>query len=352
MHKLPRGTLLTSVSPAKAARQDVSPLAWVVALGRRQIQRREAGLAGALFFTCVFLSFASPYFLEPGNLLSIGRNASEVGILAVGMTVVLIVGQVDLSVGSVFAAGGMTSAIILASSRSPLVAVGAALAAGATTGLVNGVLVGYAKLNSFMVSLGTLNVVLGLILLWSNGGTVVIAGHGLTDQEVAPFVFLGSTLPGGINMELVIFACVAITTAWMLRTTKLGFNMFAIGGNTEAARIAGLRVPLVTVIAFIICGIFAALAGVLSLSFVGSMTPISGADLEFDVFAAAVIGGASLAGGRGSILGTVLGAVFLSVIRNGFILIGVSSLAQSVAIGVIILVAISIDRFITARQNL
>lgn len=342
---------VTRVSRVHADRHALSSFAPVIALARRQSQRREAGLAGALLLTCIFLSFASPYFLDPGNLLSIGRNGSEVGILALGMTVVLIVGQVDLSVGSVYAAGGIVSGTFLVSTGSPFLAVGLALFAGGIAGLVNGILVGYAKLNSFMVSLGTLNLVQGLLLLWTMGASVTIAGHDLTGQQTAPFLFIASNLPGGINMELVIFVILATTTAWMLGSTKIGFYIFAVGGNPEAARIVGLQVPMVTVTAFIISGIFASLAGISALSFVGSMNPTTGTDLEFDVFAAAVIGGASLAGGRGSILGTFLGAMFLSVIRNGFILIGVSSFAQSVAIGLIILVAISVDRFVTARQK-
>ena len=292
---------------------------------RRLLERREAGLAGALLCACTLLAIASPHFLTVANLLTIGRNASEVGILALGMTIVLILGQVDLSVGSTYAAGAIATGTALAATGSTPLAIAAGLSVGALVGLLNGVAVGYFHLNSFMVTLGTLNIVRGLVLLETQGASVSVEGHGIPQSQIDAFSFLGSQLPGGINMELIIFLALAAVTSWALRSTKLGFDMFATGGNQEAARIAGLRVPVVIVVAFVISGLFAALAGVLALSFVGTMAPSTGGELAFDVFAAAVIGGASLSGGRGSMLGTLLGALFLSVARNGFILIGVSS---------------------------
>jgi ribose/xylose/arabinose/galactoside ABC-type transport system permease subunit len=318
--------------------------------GRQRLQAREAGLAVALFVSVAVMSLLTPYFLTLSNLLTLGRNGSEVGILALGMTIVLITGHVDLSVGALYAAGGIVAGLVLGKTGSPVAAVLAAVATGAAAGGLNGTLAGYLRLNSFMVTLATLNILRGALLILSGGSTVSYTQYGLSDSQTAPFAALAATLPGGINMELVLFLVLVVAMAFMLRNTRLGFEMYAVGGNPTASRIAGVRVARITMIAFVFSGALAAFAGVLAMSFVGSMNPSTGTGLEFDVFAAAVIGGASLVGGRGSMVGTLMGAMFLSLARNGFILLGVTAFAQTIAIGILILVAIGIDHFVSERQ--
>jgi ribose transport system permease protein len=297
------------------------------------------------------LTLLTPNFASLGNLLTIGRNASEVGIIALGMTIVLITAHVDLSVGAVYAAGGIAAGLLLIATGSAYVAIAGGIAVGCSVGIVNGILAGYLGLNSFMVTLATLGIVRGITVIATGGTTVSISGHGIPDDQLELFRLLGTKLPSGITGQLIIFLVLVAVMAWILRSTKPGFLLYAVGGNPEASRIVGIRVPRVVVGAFAVSGAFAALAGITAMSFVGSLNPASGAGLEFDVFAASVIGGASLAGGRGSMIGTMLGALFLSVARNGFILLGVSAFMQEIAIGVIILAAIGIDRWVTLRQS-
>src|SRR5581483_11532157 len=307
------------------------------------------GLFVALVVICIGMSIAAPAFSSVNNLLTVGRNASEVGIMALGMTIVLVTGQVDLSVGALYATGGITAGIVMSHSGSPAAAIAAALGMG----IAIGGLVGFLDLNSFMVTLGTLTIATGVLELVTGGTSVTLPQTGSAAAHLGTFLFLATKLKnlGGINMEFVFFLALVVVLGRVLRYTKLGFEMYAVGGNREAARIGGIRVPLIIVAAFAFSGALAAFAGVLAMSFVGSMDPSSGTDLEFNVFAASVIGGASLAGGRGTMFGTLLGALFLSVAENGFILLGVSPFAQTVAVGVLIIIAIGIDRWVSGRQR-
>jgi ribose transport system permease protein len=316
----------------------------------QSLRAREAGLFVALVLIGIGMSIAAPEFSTIDNLLTIGRNASEIGIMALGMTIVLITGQVDLSVGALYAAGGIAAGKMLGATGSPSGAIVVALLVGAAAGVVNGSLVGYLQLNSFMVTLGTLSVATGILQVVTSGTTIALPQIGPNAAHLDTFLFLAKKLPGGINMELVFFLILVVVMGWMLRSTRFGFNMHVVGGNPKAARIAGTRVSLVIVAAFALSGALAAFAGVLAMSFVGSMNASSGSGLLFDVFAAAVIGGGSLVGGRGSMIGTLLGALFLSVARNGLILLGVSPFWQTTAIGLLVVVAIAIDRWVTGRQ--
>jgi len=318
------------------------------AIAAQGLQVREAGVVVVLILLAIGMSIIAPGFFTAGNLWAIGRNASEVGVMALGMSVVLITAQVDLSVGALYGAGGITAGLLLSQGNQAVVAIGGGLIVGVVVGLVNGVLTGYVGLNSFMVTLGTLNVVSGILEVVTNGATVSLP----VSNNVNFFSGLAQQLPGGANMEFVLFLVLVAILGWLLRNSRFGFNLYAVGGNPVAAAIAGTRVPLVITGAFMLSGALAAFAGMLAMSFVGSMNPSSGTGLEFDVFAASVIGGSSLAGGRGTMFGTLLGALFLSLVRNGFILLGVSPFAQTVAIGVIIIIAIAIDKWVTFRQSL
>jgi ribose/xylose/arabinose/galactoside ABC-type transport system permease subunit len=318
--------------------------------GKSRLQAREAGVGIALGLSALALALASPNFLTVGNLLTVGLNAAGIGILALGMTIVLVTANIDLSVGATYAAGGVTAGLVIAATGSPVAGVIAALGVGAIIGTANGILVGIVGLNAFMATLATLNIVRG-ITFWATGGsTVSLSGHGFSAEQLAFIDFLASKLPGGVNMELVFFLAFVVVLGWVMRSTRFGFNLYAAGGNPFAARTAGISVPKVILSAFITCGMLASFVGVLALSYVGTMNAGSAQGIEFDVFAAAVVGGASLSGGRGSMVGTLFGALFLSIARNGFILLGISAFAQTIAIGIIIIAAITLDRFVTARQ--
>jgi len=347
-------TVGTESAPEVSSRRRLTgPGGWFLARGRAALRVRELGLFVALIVIGIGMSIASPAFSSRQNLLTIGRNSSEVGIMALGMTIVLITGQVDLSVGALYATGGITAGIVMNHTGSPELSVAAALGMAAAIGIANGTLVGFLDLNSFMVTLGALTIATGVLELVTGGTSVALPQIGPKAAHLNDFLFLGKNLPslGGINMEFVFFLALVVLLSRVLKYTKLGFQMYAVGGNREAARIGGIRVPLIIVAAFIFSAVLAAFAGVLAMSFVGSMDPSSGTDLEFNVFAASVIGGASLAGGRGTMFGTLLGALFLSVAQNGFILLGVSPFAQTVAVGVLIIIAIGIDRWVSGGQR-
>lgn len=317
-------------------------------LGGRALRARELGLVLVLLITALVLSVLSDSFANTSNLLNIGRNASELGIIALGMTIVLITRHIDLSVGAIYGLGGITAGKLLEAGQPVTIAVAGALGLGVMVGLLNGVLVGYLKLNSFMVTLAMLNVVLGTMSLWTSGTTVSLPA---TPEAQKLLIFGDAIGETGLNTQFVLLLGAVILLGLFLRFSTLGFNMYAAGGNPDAARIAGVQVPAVVTAAFCFSGFLAAFAGVMAMGFVGSTNPSAGIGLEFDVFAAAIIGGASLAGGRGTMIGTLLGAIFLSLVRNGFILLGVSPFAITLAIGLIILLAIGLDRWVTARQE-
>ena len=288
------------------------------------LRARELGLLIALAVMCTGIAIAEPRFLELENLLTVGRNSSEVGIMALGMTIVLIAAQVDLSVGALYAAGGVFAGLVFKDTGSAPVAIAAALGVGAAVGAMSGALVGFGGLNSFMVTLGVLTIMAGVLQLVTDGNAVSLPFGGPQADATGPFTTLGGKV-AGVHAELLVFLALVV--------------------------IAGIRVPVVTMFAFVISGVLATLAGVLAFSFAGSMGPSGGTGMEFDVFAASVIGGASLAGGRGSMLGTLLGALFLAVARNGFILMGASPFVQTISVGVLIILAIAIDRWVSGRQS-
>ena len=201
-------------------------------------QAREAGLFAARSRRSVAPTIITPNFASLGNLLTIGRNASEVGIIALGMTIVLITAHVDLSVGAVYAAGGIAAGLLLAATGSAYVAVAGGIGGvGAIVGLTNGILAGYLGLNSFMVTLATLGIVRGSTVIATGGTTVSISGQGVPDDQLEVFRLLGTKLPSGITGQLVVFLILVVITAWILRSTKPGFLLYAVGGNAEASGI-------------------------------------------------------------------------------------------------------------------
>ena len=314
---------------------------------------RQAGLILVLLIIAAGLSVGSPAFLTVENLLQVGRNSSEIGIMGLGMTAVLITGNVDLSVGALYAVGGITAGLVLNHTSSPVLAIASALLVGVAVGLFNGTLVGVLGLNSFMATLGTFSILIGALQFVSGGTAMSLPYTGEAANHVGTFNFLGGKILDVIQVELLFMLALVALMGLLFRNTTLGFQMYAVGGNAAAARIGGIRVPIVVLITFAISGVLAAFTGILGFSFVGSMDPTTGADpsLMFDVFAASVIGGASLLGGRGGAFGTLLGALFLNIVRNGFILMGVNPFAQTIAVGALIIFAIGLDRWVSWRQT-
>jgi ribose transport system permease protein len=318
----------------------------------RLLRAREAGVFLALLAMCVFLTFATDGFLTSLNLLNIGRQISLLGIAAVGMTFVLIAGEVDLSVGSVYAFCGLSTGILICRGWPLLPSVGAGVLAGCGIGLINGLLSTYGRLPSLIATLGMLSMTRGAALIMTDGEPVTVnVRNGAQPGVLDAFSYMGQGyLFGVVPMQLVFFVIVAAIAWFVLSATNFGFRIFAVGGSAKAARVSGIHVSKVKIWAFVLMGALAGFAGILSLAFLPSgQAGRTGLGLELDVIAAAIVGGASLSGGEGTIPGAILGVLIIGVMRNGLVLMGVSPFVQEFMIGLVIVIAVGIDKWSTRR---
>jgi len=316
---------------------------------------RETGVLVALIIMAVFLSFASPAFLSVRNLLNVGRQVSLLGIMSVGMTFVLVSREVDLSVGSIYALAGLITGMLLVMGFGLVPALMMGLLIGALVGFVNGWLSTYGSLPSFITTLGMMSVARGAALVITDGQPVTInEAEGGAPATLAQFYYLGQgRLFDLVPMQLLFFIVVAIIGWIVLSKTVFGFKIYAVGGSDKAARVSGIKVFNTKIWAFVIMGFLSALAGILSLAFLPSgQAGRTGIGLELDVIAATIVGGASLAGGEGTIPGTILGVLIIGVLRNGLILMGISAFWQEVMIGAVIILAVGIDKWTRSRRGL
>ena len=341
---------LNSVGAAPVGRKGTSLTDHI----RRLLGAREAGVFIALLLMVIFLSVSTDVFFSSRNLLNIGRQVALLGIMSVGMTFVLISGEVDLSIGSIYAVSGITTGILIVSQWDLIPALVVGLLLGAAIGAVNGILSTYGRLPSFIVTLGMMSIARGGALLITNGDPVTInANAGANPATLEQFYFLGqANLFGQIPMQLVFFIVIAVLGWILLSFMTYGFRVYAVGGGEKAARVSGINVASVKIWAFVIMGTLSGFAGILSLAFLPSgQAGRTGIGLELDVIAATIIGGASLSGGEGTILGTVLGVLIIGVLRNGLILLGISPFWQTTIIGLVIVVAVAIDKWTGSRRN-
>jgi ribose transport system permease protein len=302
---------------------------------------RDAGTLIGLIAIVVIFGLLAPDFLSQRNLLNILQQSSINACLALGMTLVIISGGIDLSVGPTAAiAAVITASLMVAGVPIPL-AILAGLAIGAICGLLNGVLVAYAGLQPFIVTLGTLSTYRAIALIYTGGNPVLGIPPGFRS------LFNGSLL--GLPIPVIIVAVVALAVWVLLKKTPLGEYLLAVGGNEEAAYVAGVPIAITKITAYVISGVLAALASMILIGRLGAAEPILGNLWELDAIAAAAIGGASLMGGKGSVLGTILGAIILGAMRNGLTLMNVQAFYQLLATGLIILVAMMIDRVTRGR---
>lgn len=321
---------------------------------RKLLSAREMGVFVALLLMAVFLSFATPAFLNVRNLLNVGRQVSLIGIMAVGMSFVLISREVDLSVGSIYAMAGLMTGILLIHRWNLWLAILAGLAIGAFVGLVNGCFSTYGQLPSFIVTLGMMSVVRGAALLMTNGQPVTVnEKFGGDPQSLQLFYFLGQgRIFDWLPMQLIFFIVVAVLGSVLLSRTVFGFRVYAVGGSDKAARTSGIDVYYTKIWAFVIMGFLSALSGILSLAFLPSgQAGRTGVGLELDVIAATIIGGASLGGGEGTILGAILGVLIIGTLRNGLVLMGISPFWQETVIGAVIILAVGIDKWTSVRRQ-
>lgn len=302
---------------------------------------RDAGtLIGLVLIMVVFAALA-PGFLSERNLVNILQQSSINACLALGMTLVIISGGIDLSVGPTAAIAAVISATLLVAGYPVPVAIIAGLSVGALCGLMNGVLVAYVGLQPFIVTLGTLSTYRAIALIYTGGSPVL----GIPQDFRA--IFNGSI--AGIPNSVVIVAVAALAAWILLKKTPIGEYLLAVGGNEEASYVSGVPIALTKVTAYVISGTLAALASLILIGRLGAAEPILGNLWELDAIAAAAIGGASLMGGKGSIIGTILGAIILGAMRNGLTLMNVQAFYQLLATGLIILVAMMIDRMTRGR---
>ncbi len=298
----------------------------------------QAAAAGALVVVFVFLCFVSPVFFTSNNLINVVEQTTVTALIAIGMTFVIITAGIDLSVGSTAAISGVigVSLIVNQGVSWPLAVIVGTLI-GAVIGLGNGVLITVANLNPFIATLGMMSVVRGLDYIATNGQVV----FGVPDS----FGLLGSGKLLGIPVPLILVIIIAILAHLLLSRTRLGRYTYALGSNREAARLSGIPVRKNLIAVYVILGILAGFGGMVASSRVYSGQPNFGLGLELDVIAAAVIGGASLFGGQGTILGTLIGAFLIALIHNGSVLLDINSFYQQVIIGAVIWLAVFWDQF-------
>jgi len=303
---------------------------------RRVLRVDWLGAAVGVVLVVVLLSVLSPYFLTSGNLLTILLQTAVVAILAGGQTFVILTAQIDLSTAAVMAlAGGVSGMLMVHSGLNPYLGIALSVAIGGAIGFVNGVLVAVTWLPSFIVTLAGLSLWRGLALQLTSG----------YDSSPMPDVIgaVGRGDVGPLPVPVLIMVGCFVLAAIVLRETKLGRYIYAIGSNEEAARLVGIRVAPYKLAAFIISGLSSGIAGVVLIGRLDSSGGEIGTGLELDAIAAVVLGGTSLFGGRGSIWGSLLGAVLMATIRNGMVLLQISQFLQLVTLGLVILLAVGLD---------
>jgi ribose transport system permease protein len=304
---------------------------------RRHIDFQVKGILIAFVLMIVILSLTSPYFLSTENIFSVMRSFSFVAIMALGVTMVIISGGIDLSIGSVLGLCGCLTALLLRAGWSEVPAVLAGLAAGACIGLFNASLITYLVLPPFIVTLGTLSIARGLTFVITNGWPV----SGFS----ASFMSLGQGHIWIIPIPVIVMMAGGVIAWLFLNQVVTGRYIYAIGSNETAARLSGVPVERVKCLVYSISGFMAALAGILLISRLGVAQTTTGTGYELDAIAASVIGGTSLMGGSGSVAGVIIGAAIMGVLRNGLILLGVSAFWQQCVLGCVIIMAVAIDRY-------
>jgi len=303
---------------------------------KRWVRFQALGILSALVMMNVALAIATPHFLTTDNILSVIRNFSFVAIMGIGEMIVIITAGIDLAVGSILGLTSCLTAFLFKSGLSVELAIGGGLFAGILLGLANGLLITRLKLPPFIVTLGMLSIARGLAYVITDGWPIA----GFTPK----FMFLGQGHLFWIPFPIIIMLILALIGSIFLNLTRWGRWIYAIGGNEVATHLSGVPVNQVKVLAYIISGLTAAIAGVLLIARLGVAQPTGGMGYELDVIAAAVIGGTSLMGGAGTITGLLIGAAIMGVLRNGLVLLGVSAFWQQVAIGVVIVLAVTIDK--------
>lgn len=297
---------------------------------------RELNVLVALLIMGALISFYTPYFLTTNNLMGVFRAFSLTAIMSIGMVMVIITGGIDLSVGSAMGLASLVTALCFDAGFSTGVSIVSGIGVGVMFGLTNGALVTVIGLPPFIATLGTLSIGRGLMYMITRGVPV-------TPDTPEAFSVLGQGYVGFVPVPVVIMLVLMVVFALIMRRTRFGRHVYATGGNEHAARLSGVKTARVKLAVYILSSTIASLAGIIGFSRYLSAEPASGFGAELDVIAAAAIGGASLAGGAGSVTGAVIGAALVGVIANGVVLLNINTYAQQAITGGVILIAVSLD---------
>jgi inositol transport system permease protein len=283
---------------------------------------------------CILASILSPTFLTEANLTNVLRQVVVVSLLACGVTFIIILGHIDVSLGSVLALAGVIAASVMAMTGSIALAVVAGLVVGAVIGLINGIVITFFRIPSFIMTLATTTVARGVALLYTGGSPI----SGLGD-----FKIIGQGAIGPVPISVLILILFVIISWTLLNKTKFGRYVYAVGGNQRAALASGINPDSIVIKAFVFNGILCAVAGIILMSRINSGQPAAGVGYEFDAITAVVVGGTSLMGGTGTITGTIIGSLIIGVINNILNLLNVSSYWQQIIKGLIIAIAVILD---------
>jgi ribose transport system permease protein len=305
------------------------------------ISWRDMGTVAGLIIMVIVFSSLSDVFLTQRNLVNILQQSSINSCIAIGMTLVIISGGIDLSVGPAAALAAVLSGTLLMAGYPISIVILTALSVGLCCGLLNGILIALAGLQPFIVTLGTLSLFRALALIFTGGNPVLGLPNEFRQFFTTPIL--------GLPVPVIIVAILAITATVLLKKTPLGEYILAVGGNEEAARVSGVPIERTKILTYMISGGLASLAAIILMARLGAAEPTLGNLWELEAIAASAIGGASLMGGKGSIFGTILGAVVLGAMRNGLTLLNVQAFYQLLATGIIIILAMLVDRLARGR---
>ena len=289
-----------------------------------------------LILLCLIITFVTPSFLTVANITNVFTQVSVNAIIAVGMTFVILTGGIDLSVGSTLAISGAIAASVIKSTGNVFLAIIAASIVGILVGFVNGFLIAKGKLQAFIATLATMTIFRGLTLVFTNGTPI--------SKLPESFLSIGNAKLGFIPIPVLITVVVAAISIYVLSQTRFGRYLYALGGNEESAKLSGINTDRIKMLTYVVSGFVSAIAGVIITSRIGSASPNAGTGFELDAIAAVVIGGTSLAGGEGKISGTIIGALIIGILNNGLNLMNVSPFYQSIVKGLVILIAVLLDK--------
>ena len=308
---------------------------------------REIGVLVVLVLILAIMSIASPVFLTPTNMVNVIRQCVEIGIMAIGMTFLIVNGDMDLSIGSLFAVCAMIGGTLFKYEMcSPTLAFLVMLLAGVGLGAVNGLLVTRVGIPAFIVTLGTMKIYRSLAYAISGGTSVSVFPESATNSWVWTF---GAKI-NGVPVQIFIMIAMFVLAHSLLRKTVYGNRVYATGGNERAARLSGINTKNTRFYAFLIQGLCCAVAAVISLAYLNSVTTTSGEGREMDCIAAVILGGAALSGGRGTIVGSFIGVLIMGVVKNGMVLLSVPVFWQDGFIGLVVILAVLVDSLIHRKD--